>query len=169
MSSPSLPPELDAPSLAAIFLGASKFDYFPQLDNPAFLASKDAFRAAFGNSNLSIFGNRIATLDLFDRPDNPIEAIRQIRGFLEANHHCSDIFLYYCGHGHFLADSTFVLMLRSTENGLEYTTGLQSSILKNPFEKHRGNKRLFIILDCCYAGEVTRSWMSSDAQPRITR
>jgi hypothetical protein len=169
MSSPIPPSDPGAPSLAAIFLGASKFEYFPRLDNPVFLASKIAFCSAFTDPSASIFGNRIAVLDLFDQPQNPIEVIREVKGFLSTNNSLSDVLLYYCGHGFFLEDNTYVLLLKNTVEDEEYTTGLQSSALKSAFERHRGNKRLFIIVDCCYAGEVTRTWMSRDGQPLIAK
>ena len=169
MSSPNPPSDPGAPSLAAIFLGASKFEYFPRLDNPAFLASQIAFRSAFTDPRASIFGDRIAILDLFDSPKNPIEVIQEVTRFLKDNGSSSDVLLYYCGHGDFFDGDTYFLLLRNTEEGYEYITGLQSSALKNAFQLYRGNKRLFIVIDSCFAGEVPRTWMSGDVQPRITR
>src|SRR5215813_11175290 len=96
--------DADRRKLGLVVLGASRFEYYSDLANPAFLASAHAFRTTITNQNASLFGERIAILDLFDSTDNPLRIFTRVREFVDAEPDLTDVLVYYCGHGCFLRD-----------------------------------------------------------------
>jgi TPR repeat protein len=153
-------------SLALILLGASRFAHYPPGDdNAAFKASAEAFRAAVTERDATAFGNSVKVLSLFDDPAGPLELLKQIEKFLEQNSF-SDIMLYYCGHGDVLHDQTYYLCLNSTEPEHQSLTALSPKELKRVMDKFLRGRRIYLVVDCCYAGEVSSAYMQQGgAQP----
>ncbi|MDB5561755.1 MAG: uncharacterized protein JWN11_1173 [Hyphomicrobiales bacterium] len=154
----------DAPKLGIIILGASSFPQFPaarKLDNPSFGRSAAAFRQLFSIPGISLSGTP-QVLDLFDSDEDPPHIIRRIRDFLKAAPSLSDVLIYYCGHGDFLRDTqkTYYLALRATEPDNEAFTALPLRQTRLSLDMQLARKRVFLVLDCCFAGQAVTEWQS---------
>ena len=152
------------PRLGVLVLGASQFPNYPpsrRLDNESFARSSAAFRELMAAPDTSLLGEP-AILDLFDSPDEPAAIIRKIRKFLEKHRTLTDVVIYYCGHGDFLANSskTYVLMLRATEPDNEAFTALPPRQMRVALDVQLATKRVFLILDCCFAGKAATEWQA---------
>ena len=150
--------------LGVILLGASTFPHFPagrHLDNESFARSAATFRAMMASPDLTNLGPP-AILDLFDAEEEPAPIIRAMKKFLKEHRSLTDIFIYYCGHGDFLADAskTYVLMLKATEADNEAFTALPPRQMRISLEEHLAMKRVFLVLDCCFAGKAATEWQS---------
>ncbi len=157
-------PDDSAPKLGVLVLGASQFPNYPpsrRLDNESFARSSAAFRDIMAAPDTSLLGEA-AILDLFDSPDEPAAIIRRIRKFLEQHGGLTDIVIYYCGHGDFLADSskTYVLMLRATEPDNEAFTALPPRQMRVALDAQLAMKRVFLVFDCCFAGKAATEWQA---------
>ena len=76
----------------------------------------------------------------------------------------TDIVIFYTGHGAFHhANNEYFLLVRNSEAGLEYTTGLQIRYLADCLAQHAPFFRKFIILDCCFAGAASAILQSSSS------
>jgi hypothetical protein len=152
-----------------VLLGASQFPNFPRerhLDNPSFGNSARAFQSVISDGDVSLSG-KPSVLDLFDSDLAPQEIIRRIRDFLKAEANITDVVLYYCGHGSFLSDRTYFLMIRATEPDSEAFTGLPWRQMRHTLEPHLANKRVYIVLDCCFAGRAITEFQSVALGPLI--
>ena len=69
---------------------------------------------------------------------------------------------YYVGHGGFLADREYFLVLRSTKKGREQLRGLRIRALAQLLKEHAPQHRVYLILDCCFAGEAVREFRSGE-------
>jgi hypothetical protein len=70
-----------------------------------------------------------------------------------------DLLVYYCGHSSFLRDRTYFLTLAGTRKGREASTGLKLRELRHDLEDKLARRRLYLVLDCCYAGEAVKEFM----------
>src|SRR6202022_2833348 len=155
--------------LGLVFLGFSQFPNFPRerhLDNPSFGNSARAFQSVISDGDVSLSG-KPSVLDLFDSDLSPQKIIRRIRDFLKAEANITDVVLYYCGHGSFLSDRTYFLMIRATEPDSEAFTGLPWRQMRHTLEPHLANKRVYIVLDCCFAGRAITEFQSVALGPLI--
>jgi hypothetical protein len=161
--------DLDAEhrKLGVILFGASDFEHYSDLANPAFLFSARAFQTVLSNPRFSLFDHGVEVLDLFDAPDDPRGLFTKVRDFIRVYPDLSDVLVYYCGHGCFLNDHSYLLLLRGTDPDMAEFTGLQPRFMRNQFERHLAARRLFLVLDCCFAGAAAQEWMSDDAQPLV--
>lgn len=163
------PAELEKVKLGLVLLGASQFPNFPKalhLDNPSFRNSARAFQNIMESDNILLSG-RPTVLDLFDSDLSPREIILRIRDFLKAEANITDLVLYYCGHGSFLSDRTYFLMIRATEPDSEAFTGLPWRQMRHTLEPHLANRRVYIVLDCCFAGRAIAEFQSVALGPLI--
>ena len=163
---PSMPPPADdsAPKLGVLVLGASQFPNYPpsrRLDNESFARSSAAFRDIMAAPDTSLLGEA-AILDLFDSPDEPAAIIRRIRKFLEQHRGLTDIVIYYCGHGDFLAE--FEQDLRADaagdgarQRGLHRVPPRQMRVA---LDAQLAMKRVFLVFDCCFAGKAATEWQA---------
>lgn len=161
--------DLDAEhrKLGVILFGASDSEHYSDLANPAFLSPARAFQTVLSNPRFSLFDHGVAVLDLFDAPDDPRGLFTKVRDFIRVEPDLSDVLVYYCGHGSFLNDHTYLLLLRGTDPDMAEFTGLQPRFMRSQFERHLAARRLFLVLDCCFAGAAAQEFMSDAGQPLV--
>jgi formylglycine-generating enzyme required for sulfatase activity len=152
-------PRAEMDKLGVVVIGASQFPLWPGLEHEAFARSAQAFSSVIMEDGTSLWG-RPAVLDLFDGPENQIDLIGRIKQFLQSEPYLTDLIIYYCGHGCFTSDRTYYLALKTTEPDSP-ATGLMLPLLRNGLEVQLALKRVFLILDCCFAGEVVRRWQTN--------
>ena len=150
----------DLGTLGVVLLGASVFPHMEGLDNPAFARSAAAVSGLFAAPG-PLFRDT-AVLDLFDGDHAPGDVADAIEAHIDAHPGMADVLLYYCGHGSFLRDRTYFLTLRGTRPGREASTGLQPRNLRHDLEARLANRRLYLILDCCFAGAAVKEFMGPD-------
>jgi hypothetical protein len=143
----------------AILLGAQDYPQYKSLDNPAFGFSNSSV-LSYLQDGLQLRAEQI--LNLFDDPSNVIDLDERISSFLSRHLSCKNIFLFYVGHGGFLTDREYYLAIRSTRQGREHTTGLRIKVLAETLNQFIGDKNLFLILDCCFAGEAMKTFQSTE-------
>jgi hypothetical protein len=143
----------------AIILGAKQFPKHQKLDNVAFGRSAEAVLAYF-QDGLKLRSEQI--LNLFDDPSTMIDMDERIANFLVQRTTVKNILVFYVGHGGFLKDREYYLAIHSTAKGREHTTGLRIKALAETFSLHIGEKNLFLILDCCFAGEAVKEFQSAE-------
>ena len=149
-------------TVAAVILGASEFPYADALPaSPAFAGSASAF-IAYLKSERGLRLSDSQVLDLFDSDGNVIEQNDRLTEYLLRNQDATDLVVYYVGHGGFLPDREYFLALRSTKRGAESLTGLRIRALAHALEEHFPGKRVFLILDCCFAGEAVAEFQSDE-------
>jgi WD40 repeat protein len=144
----------------ALILGASEF---PKKD----LEPKEAFRnsaEAIHRYLSSRFKepNTCHVESLFDEDSEAVDQARRISSVLLENGNATDLIVYYVGHGGFLGNREYYLTLRNTETGYEDQTALPSRTLSSLIRRHFADRRLFVLLDCCFAGEAVRDFQSMD-------
>ena len=149
-------------TVAAVILGASEFPYADALPaSPAFAGSASAFIAYLKSERGLQLGDD-QVLNLFDSDGNVIEQNDRLTEYLLRNQDATDLVVYYVGHGGFLPDREYFLALRSTKRGAESLTGLRIRALAHALEEHFPGKRVFLILDCCFAGEAVAEFQSDE-------
>ena len=141
-----------------VVLGASQFSSPDHYGNPAFKRSKNAFIAA-------AIANGIPTdrvIDSFDSQTTVGVLVDKIDDFLRRHPVITDLIIYYCGHGGFTKMDEFYLAIRSMRKGRESSEGLSPRQLRADLNDRFSNRRVYLVLDCCFAGAaLTRSqWMS---------
>jgi hypothetical protein len=144
----------------------------------ASLESSDAFaNSARAIRDYVISDNGLAlktddVLDLFDDERDASSQISVLARFLKrrlAEHEAdgapiTDLFIYYTGHGAFHhANNEYFLLVRNSESGLEYTTGLQIRYLSDCLSLLAPFIRKFIVLDCCFAAAAGAIFQSVPA------
>jgi hypothetical protein len=140
----------DGGGAVAIVLGAARFPRSQALD-AAELA--DAF-AASKRDVLGILSSFAEVLDRFDSPQSPNALCEEIAGFLRGRPSAADLIVYYVGHGGFLDDQSYFLALRETATDLEHASALRFVDLATTLKKAFRKRRIFVILDCCFAGSA---------------
>ena len=160
--------EADPAAVVAVIFGASEFPRAEVLSaSPAFERSATAFAEYLKDER----GFHLAddqVLDLFDDEANVIDQNDRLIDHLLSHQTASDLIIYYVGHGGFLPDREYFLALRSTRQGAEGVTGLRIKALAHALEEHFPGKRIFLILDCCFAGEAVAQFQSDGLEDIIT-
>jgi hypothetical protein len=146
-------------SVVAIILGAKEFPKHEKLSNAAFGRSAGGVLAYFQDS-LKLRAEEI--LNLFDDPSTVIDLDERIANFLNQRTRAKNILVFYVGHGGFLRDREYYLAIHSTAKGREHTTGLRIKVLAETLGRFIGEKSLFLILDCCFAGEAVKEFQSTE-------
>ncbi|MCU1251120.1 MAG: hypothetical protein JWQ49_4149 [Edaphobacter sp.] len=163
-------PDLKKPydDFAAIVLGASVFPYSQRITaQQAFAESAVAVRHYLqSEGGLHLADANI--LWLFDDRATVIGQDDQIATFLSQISYEGIIF-YYVGHGGFLADREYFLAIQDTKINREHTTGYRIKALAETLSQFSSNKKLFLILDCCFAGEAVREFQSVDLSEVVQR
>jgi hypothetical protein len=83
--------ETQQKKLGVVLLGASRFEHYRDLDNPAFAASAQEMRTALSSPDGSIFGSAIEVLNLFDEPAQPRDVLLRVRSFLREQRDLTDV------------------------------------------------------------------------------
>ena len=114
----------------------------------------------------------LPALNLFNSADSAIEQVRQMRTFLADQSDCTDIFLFYTGHGIVDGQADLRLMVQDTSADDELESSLSASSLAAACRDSRdkpGNpgltRRTWIFLDCCYAGAAAGSFTAQGSGP----
>ena len=160
--------EADPAAVVAVIFGASEFPRAEILSaSPAFERSATAFAEYLkGEQGFRLADDQV--LDLFDDEANVIDQNDRLIDHLLSHQNASDLIIYYVGHGGFLPDREYFLALRSTRQGAEGVTGLRIKALAHALEEHFPGKRIFLILDCCFAGEAVAQFQSDGLEEIIT-
>jgi Caspase domain len=160
--------EAPASAMLVILFGASEFPGLPAWSNPELGASARAFRDYVRDpSGLGIPRRRV--LDLFDDEADQVEQCLRIDEFLSREGTAaSDLILYYIGHGTFDNDE-YCLGIRSTQRGREYLTTIESRKLARSVRDHFRRKRVYLILDSCYAASAARDWQGDEVNHAIRK
>jgi hypothetical protein len=146
-------------NLVAILLGAKEYPKCKSLDNPAFGRSADAV-LAYLQDGLRLRAEQI--LNLFDDQGSTDDIDRRMSNFLTRKDNAKAILIFYVGHGGFLRDREYYLAIHSTEKRREHVTGLRIRALAQTLEDFAVRKNLFLILDCCFAGEAVKEFQSTE-------
>ena len=162
---PAIAAPADIGTLGVVILGASKYPHLDGYDNPAFARSAAAAETLFGRKT-PVFKNPVV-LNLFDQPKTPAEIIEAIDQHMAAHADMRDLLIYYCGHGSFLRDRTYFLTLTGTRRGREALTGLRLRDLRHDLEMKLLDRRLYVVLDCCYAGEAVKEFMGPSIERAV--
>jgi len=146
---------------AAIFLGAAGYPHADSFSNPAFRRSKvaidDYIRGPVPNG-LGVSAN--AVLDLFDSKLSATDQLEEIGGFLQRiQNECTDpernVVLYYIGHGYLTGPhNEYFLAVSSVRDDNLESSGMLARKLGEKLRPSARSARIFLILDCCFAGHA---------------
>ena len=146
-----------------VVLGASKFPNHPSFQDSggtAFQASASAFADCL-EKHFGSEWRRDYLLDLFDSEASAREQVKELEKFLRQHRSESDrLILYYVGHGSFYSGNEYFLAVRDTEKEYESYSGLVTSALAGAIRRHFAKGKSYLILDCCFAGEVVEAFQS---------
>jgi tetratricopeptide (TPR) repeat protein len=146
----------------AMILGASRYPRKPAWNNPAFKSSAAAFKSYAGAADgMNIPADRI--LDLFGDERDEQGQCMQITEFLTCHRAAAtDLVVYYVGHGGFAEDRSYYLGIKQTRDGHEFLTTLEVRKLARTIKLAFRNRRVYIVLDCCFAAAAVQYFQSDD-------
>ncbi|WP_394613595.1 caspase family protein [Lentzea sp. JNUCC 0626] len=150
----------ESPVHLVLILGAGEFPGLPKLGrSEAFRNSAEDIAAYFsGQPGRGVYHVK----NLFDSEECVAELGYAIGDFLKEHEAtATDLIIYYIGHGGFLSQRDYYLTLRSTRAEFEELGGLRVSALAQVVKRYFG-KRVYVILDCCFAGEALREFQTDD-------
>ncbi|MBX3206762.1 MAG: thioredoxin domain-containing protein [Labilithrix sp.] len=140
----------------ALLLGASEFSHWPALSNPAFGRSHakflDYLREVRGVPDENI-------CNLFESERNATDQLEELTDFLERLPRKADLFVHYVGHGGFVSSQRFFLGLKAAKSGREDGTCLIFETFATRLRTFTASKRVFVILDCCFAAAAVKHLM----------
>ena len=152
-----------AASTVGIILGASEFPKGgPRLQaNEAFSRSASAFLEYLSSRNgMNLSSDSIC--NLFNDNSHVNEQDLRVGEFLSHHPPDCDLLIYYVGHGGFLSNREYFLALRSTEAHREHLTSFRIVALAQTLKPLALTRKLFLILDCCFAGEAVKEFQSAE-------
>jgi Caspase domain len=145
----------------AVVLGASEYPRKPAWTNPVLGASARAIRD-YLRSPSGLAMRPAQLLDLFEAPDSPPDQLLQIAAFLNTTGaRGRDLIVYYVGHGCFDHDD-YCLGVRATERDKEFISTLESRKLARIIREGFARKRVYVILDSCFAASAARDWQGDE-------
>jgi hypothetical protein len=155
-----------AKTTLVVLLGASEYPRKPAWSNPVLGASARAFRD-YVRSPMGLAVVREQVLDLFDDEAGPIDQLFRIKAFLKTTgKDARDLILYYVGHGGFDNDD-YYLGIRSTEREHEFISTIESRKLARIIRDGFGRKRVYVILDSCFAASAARDWQGEEIEAAV--
>jgi len=132
-----------------ILLGASQFPRYPQLSaNEAFRRSS---RGLLTYLQQVLGVSPLACLDLFDGTKGPAEQCDAIAAFLTEQSSRRSVIVHYVGHGTFDDQRQHALLCRTSKER-NWPSFLATRHLVHALREHAPDKRMFLLLDCCFAG-----------------
>ncbi len=157
-----------AETTIAVLLGASEYPRKPAWSNPVLGATARAFRDyVLAPTGCALVPGQV--LDLFDHEMGPADQLFQIKEFLRTTgKQARDLILYYVGHGGFDSDE-YHLGIRSTQRDHEFITTMESRKLARIIREGFGPKRVYVILDACFAGSAARDWQGGEIELAVRR
>lgn len=153
---------------AAIILGASEWPKSTFKPAESFSRSAADFQAYLQDpAGCALSAENV--LSLFDSEAHPGQQMSAIRDFLEKHDAdgspLTDLILYYVGHGGFTeAGADYFLALRTTTKDMEGVSSLRIADLARVLKRWSRRARRYLILDCCFAGEASRVFLSGTLQ-----
>jgi len=108
-------------------------------------------------------------LDLFDDGMDPTGQLLRIGDFLSATAGTSrDLLLYYVGHGGFHRDE-YYLGVQCTQHDREFITTIESRKLAEVIRRGFGRKRVYVILDSCFAASAAVDWQGNEIEAAVRK
>jgi hypothetical protein len=149
--------------ILGVVLGATRFPHLPSVDSlklrPVFARSK---------TDLTKYLKQICVeiLDCFDSMLLPNKLCLRIANFLEARRSlahslCTDLIIYYVGDGGFLNNQEYYLACRATRENQKHATGLRVADLAATVTQSFRNRRIYLVIDCCFAGSAVESFQAA--------
>lgn len=157
----------DSDRTIGALLGSAEFPHYPNLTGgQAFAASVTGFQSCLATQ----FGSKWCEtniLDLFNSQEDSSRQLRRLGQFLEEHLEATRLIAYYVGHGTFLRNRNYYLTLQVTEKGNEHITSLDITDLAITIDNHFPGKNVFLILDCCFAGEAMAAFQGTGDLNRL--
>lgn len=162
---------LDKANISLIILGASEFPASKHFtSSQAFCNSRTRIRRYFTETvGLPDTGDHI--LDLFDEDIAPNDIDKKIETFLQKGDPAKgDVFIYYCGHGGFDSmNGGFLLAIKQSRDSNLGVSSVTAQSLGKRLSISARQRRLFLILDCCFAAEIYNGVFQSPVKGMIER
>jgi len=145
-----------------VLLGASKYPHKPDWTNPVLEASAEAIRDYIESPD-GLALTRAQIFDRFDSEDHQAAQLLDIESFLRtAPVHARDLIVYYIGHGEF-ESREYYLGIRNTQRYRQDITAIESRKLAKIVREGFRNKRIYVIIDACFAASAVRDWQGDEA------
>jgi hypothetical protein len=162
---------LEPPAAAttiAVLLGASEYPQKPEWSNPVLGTSARAFRDyLLSPEGFALTPGQI--LDLFDADTGSADQLFQVKEFLKAaGAQVRDLVVYYVGHGVF-DNGEYCLGIRATRRDHEFLTTIDSRKLARIIREGFGQRRIYVILDSCFAASAARDWQGDEIEAAVRK
>jgi hypothetical protein len=146
--------------LGIIVFGASVFDYHTDLNNSRFANSAREFRKTIVETKV-LADFETETLDLYNKSLSASETLDKILDF--SGKPFDDIIAFYCGHGDVgIRDGEYTVLLRKSNRERRHTLVNFPALIKS-VKRVAHRKRVYFILDACYAGSAISETETMDA------
>jgi len=154
---------------SVIIIGSDVFELYPEsYSKEAFKNSADAFHEYVIDELYGLGVSQQNILNLFSSDLRVDEQDRIITDFInKTSEETATVIIYYVGHGGFLSDRQYYLSMRMTDPSRRHFTGLKIRDLAETLKLNACNKKLYLILDCCFAGAAVSEFMSQDLSTHI--
>ena len=163
---PLEPPAAD--TTIAVVLGASEYPQKPAWSNPVLGASARGVRD-YLRSPTGLAMQPPQVLDLFDATGGPGDQLVQIEEFLKTTGEgARDLIVYYVGHGCFDHDD-YCLGIRATQREREFLSTIESKKLARIIREGFARKRVYVILDSCFAASAASDWMGDEVELAVRK
>jgi hypothetical protein len=147
--------------MLVVTLGSDQYPYLaPVFSNAAFLNSCRSF-ISYLNDKLHFQVGVGGLRDLFGSHNSVVDQDQEITQFIKSNDARKTLLIYYCGHGGFVHKDDYYLTLRCTRPGKEYLTAYRFGDLAETLKRVAADRRIFLILDCCFAGAAVSQFQSA--------
>lgn len=108
-----------------------------------------------------------ACLDLFDGMEGPAEQCDAIAAFMAEQSSRRSVIVHYVGHGPFDDQRQHALLCRTSKER-NWPSFLATRHLVHALREHAPDKRMFLLLDCCFAGAAA-SFQAGDKDLQARR
>lgn len=151
---------LEKDKIGLILLGASEFPRSGHYNgSEAFLNAKKRIRNYF-ETRFSLQEPQ-DILDLFDKDYEPNKIDGEIDIFIKERHSkIKDLIIYYVGHGGHDNNNGFLLTIRQSRDSNLAVSSITAQNLGKTLSRAGSQLRLFLILDCCFAGDLFTKFQS---------
>jgi hypothetical protein len=148
-----------------VLLGASRYPRMATWDNPV-LGTSAADVRAYAASGMALPPAQV--LDLFDDPAPAPAQCAKIEAFLAGHPGARDLIVYYIGHGAF-DEEEYYLGLADTAEHRIFMTALESRKLARVIRECFGRRRVYVILDACFAASAVADWQGGALDAAVRR